>query len=115
MQILRQAFRTAAKTPWLSAVVIASLAIGIGTNTVVFSWLKGQVFEPLPAVTAPVWSLETKDDTGNYVSTSWLEYVDLRGMVASLNGIAAQRPRAFYLGNSERDARVYGEFVSANF
>jgi hypothetical protein len=37
MYQLRQAFRTVTKTPWLSAVVVASLAIGIGTNTVVFS------------------------------------------------------------------------------
>ena len=48
MHTLRHAFRTITKTPWLSAVVIASLAIGIGTNTVIFSWLKAQVFEPLP-------------------------------------------------------------------
>jgi predicted permease len=112
---LRHAFRTVTKTPWLSAVVILSLAIGIGTNTVIFSWLKAQIFEPLPGVTAPVWSLETKDDTGNYVSTSWLEYRDLREMVSSFQGIAVQRPRAFYLGDSERDARIFGEFVSENF
>lgn len=95
--------------------VILSLAIGIGANTVIFSWLKAQVFEPLPGVSAPVWSLETKDDSGNYVSTSWLEYRDLRQMTSSFEGIAAQRPRAFYLGDSERDARIFGEFVSENF
>ena len=115
MHTLRHALRTTVKTPWLSAVVVASLAIGIGANTVIFSWLKGQVFEPLPRVNAPVWSLETKDDTGNYVSTSWLEYRDLREMVTSFSAISAQRPRAFYLGHSERDPRVYGEFVSENF
>lgn len=115
MHTLRNAFRTTTRTPWLSAVVVLSLAIGIGTNTVIFSWLKAQVFEPLPGVTAPVWSLETKDDTGNYVSTSWLEYRDLRQMVSSFRGIAAQRPRAFYLGGSESEARVAGEFVSDNF
>ena len=69
----------------------------------------------MPRVDAPVWSLETKDDTGNYVSTSWLEYRDLREMVTSFSAISAQRPRAFYLGHSERDPRVYGEFVSENF
>ena len=113
--MLRHVFRTVTKTPWLSAVVVLSLAIGIGTNTVIFSWLKAQIFEPLPGVTAPVWSLETKDDTGNYVATSWLEYRDLREMVSSFKGIAVQRPRAFYLGDSERDARIFGEFVSENF
>jgi predicted permease len=115
MYTLRHAFRIAMKTPWLSAIVVLSLAVGIGTNTVIFSWLKGQIFEPLPAVNAAVWSLETKDDTGNYVSTSWLEYRDLLETVTSFNGIAAQRPRSFSLGNTERSSRVFGEFVTANF
>src|SRR4051812_41582268 len=115
MYTLRRTFRVVMKTPWLSAIVIVSLAIGIGTNTVIFSWLKGHVFEPLPAVNAPVWSLETKDDAGNYVSTSWLEYRDLVETVTSFNGIAAQRPRSFSLGSTERSARVFGEFVTANF
>ncbi|MDP9099785.1 MAG: ABC transporter permease [Verrucomicrobiota bacterium] len=115
MHTLRHAFRIALKTPWLSAIVVLSLAMGIGTNTVVFSWLKGQIFEPLPGVSAPVWSLETKDDTGNYVSTSWLEYRDLIDNVTSFDGIAAQGPRSFSLGNSERASRLFGEFVSANF
>ena len=35
--------RSLLKTPWLSAVIIASLAIGVGCNTVIFSWLKGAV------------------------------------------------------------------------
>src|SRR3954463_1516449 len=115
MHTLRHALRTATKTPWLSAVVIASLAIGIGANTVIFSWLKAQVLEPLPRVTAPVWSLETRDDTGDYVSTSWLEYRDLREMTSSFKAIAAQRPRSFSLGASESEARIFGEFVSENF
>src|SRR3954471_1551228 len=107
MSTLRHAFRTVTKTPWLSAIVVFSLAIGIATNTVVFSWLKHQVFEPLPRVTAPVWSLETKDDTGGYVSTSWLEYRDLRNIVSSFDGIAVQRPRSFSLGQSDNEARVF--------
>jgi predicted permease len=115
MNDFRQAFRTVTNAPWLSAVVVASLAIGISANTVIFSWLKGHIFEPLPGVTAPVWSLETKDDTGNYVSTSWLEYRDLREMLTLFPGIAAQRPRGFYLGESERDTRIFGQLVSENF
>ncbi len=115
MHTLRQALRIVTKTPWLSAVVIASLAIGISANTVIFSWLKAQVFEPLPRVSAPVWSLETTDDTGDYVSTSWLEYRDLRGTVSSFKAIAAQRPRSFSLGESENEARTFGGYVSENF
>lgn len=112
---MRLAVRTLLKTPWLSAVIIASLAIGIGSNTVVFSWLKSAVFQPLPTVTAPVWALETKDDTGGYVTTSWLEYRDLRELLPSFAHVTAQRPRAFYLGDSERESRVYGQAVSQDF
>ncbi len=95
MHTLRHAFRTVSKTPWLSAVVILSLAVGIGTNTVIFSWLKDQIFQPLPRVTAPVWSLETKDDTGDYVSTSWLEYGDLCATVTSFAGHRRATPARF--------------------
>src|SRR4051812_31756573 len=101
MLALRFAFRALNKTPWLTAVIVLSLAIGIGVNTVVFSWLKASVFNPLPGVDASVLLLETRDDTGNFVSTSWLEYRDLRGMLPSFEAIAAHRPRALYLGDSE--------------
>ncbi len=112
---LRSAFRNLAHAPYLSAVIILSLAGGIGANTVVFSWLKTAVLHPLPGVHGDVVALETKDDTGGYVSTSWLEYRDLQEMLPSFAAVAAHRPRAFYLGDSEREARVWGELVTANF
>ncbi len=112
---LRFAYRTLTKAPWLSLVVVLSLAIGIGANTVVFSWLKSSVLHPLPEVTAPVLLLETKDDTGNYVTTSWLEYQELPELLPSFRLIAAQRTRTLYLGDTTREARVFAELVSANF
>ncbi len=112
---LRSAFRALFKSPGLTLVVVLSLAVGIGANTVVFSWLKSSVFNPLPGVSAPVVLLETRDDTGNFVGTSWLEYKDLRAMLPSFEEVAAHRPRALYLGNSERESRVFAEYVSENF
>ncbi|MBI2515290.1 MAG: ABC transporter permease [Opitutae bacterium] len=113
---LRFLIRSLARTPFLTAVVILSLAVGIGANTVVFGWLRNAIVRPLPGADSPlVMSLEVKDDTGNWVSTSWREYQDLCAMVPSVAAISAQRPRSFYLGNTERDARAFGEFVSANF
>jgi len=111
----RHAYRYLAQTPFLTAVIILSLAIGVGTNTVVFSWLKAAVLNPLPGVTAPVQLLETKDDTGTYVTTSWLEYQDLGGLLPSFSSIAIQRMRVLNLGDTVREARVYAELVSSNF
>ena len=43
-------WRMLAAAPVLSTVVVASLAIGIGVNTAVFSWVQIFALAPLPAV-----------------------------------------------------------------
>ena len=50
MSDFRYALRSIRRMPGLAAVVILSLAIGIGVNTVVFSWIQLLVFNPLPGV-----------------------------------------------------------------
>ena len=47
---LRHAWRAMVRAPLLAAVVIVSLGVGIGVNTVVFSWIQALVFRPLPGV-----------------------------------------------------------------
>src|SRR5262245_25882490 len=116
MNPLRSIFRTLTRSPFLSAVIIGSLAIGIGANTVIFSWLRHVAFDPLPGTSGPgLMSLETIDDTGNYVSTSWLEYLDIRERVPSLAGIAVQRQRPVTLGAADAGERVSAQLVSGNF
>ncbi len=113
---LRSLFRNIARAPFLSAVIIGSLAVGVGVNTVIFSWLREVAFDPLPGTrSAGLVSLETLDDTGRYVSTSWLEYLDLRERVPSLPGIALQRNRPLTLGDATAGERVSAQMVSDNF
>ena len=47
---LRHALRTITRAPLLSAVIVLSLGIGIGVNTVVFAWLQSTIVHPLPGV-----------------------------------------------------------------
>src|SRR5262245_34438326 len=44
------ACRTLRKMPVLAVVVIASLGVGIGVNTAVFSWIQAVVLQPVPGV-----------------------------------------------------------------
>jgi putative ABC transport system permease protein len=76
---LIHAARSVLRSPTLSAVVVLSLGIGIGVNTVVFSWLQATVLHPLPAVSrsAALHSIEVRTQTGSYSGMSWLEYRDL--------------------------------------
>jgi hypothetical protein len=46
---LRHALRMIARMPGLATVVIVSLAIGIGVNTAIFSWIQGSSSSPSPA------------------------------------------------------------------
>src|ERR1700686_3898154 len=49
---LRNAVRTISRIPGLAAVIILSLAIGIGVNTTILSWIQLILLEPLPGVPA---------------------------------------------------------------
>jgi predicted permease len=52
-QDLRYALRLLVKRPGFSAAVILMLALGIGINTTVFSWVETLVLDPLPGVADP--------------------------------------------------------------
>ena len=114
---LRHALRTIARMPVVSAVVVVSLAIGIGVNTVVFSWIEARLLKPLPGVRdgASFQLIEARTDAGLYPGTSWLEYGDLREQLKSFDSIIAFRMAPLYVGNSGEVERVFGLLVSDNY
>ena len=48
MQQFRRTLKTLARSPGFSLVVILTLAVGIGANTMVFSIVDGTIFNPFP-------------------------------------------------------------------
>jgi predicted permease len=48
MRHVRLAFRTLFRTPWITAVAVLSLALGIGANTAIFSLTDQVLLKPLP-------------------------------------------------------------------
>jgi predicted permease len=114
---LRNAGRTIGRMPGLAAVIILSLAIGIGVNTTIFSWIQMILFQPLPAVSGASNFLlvEPRSETGGYPGASWLEYRDLQTQVPALRDIVASQMVPFNVGEPGKTERTHGQLVSGNY
>jgi hypothetical protein len=111
---VRHAARSIARMPLVAAVVAGSLAIGIGANAVVFSWMQSIVFKPLPAVpdSGGLVSIEPRKERDIYVGASWLEYRDLREGLHTFGQLFAFRMVPLYVGEPGRVERSNGLMVS---
>jgi predicted permease len=114
---LRNARRTISRMPGLAAVIIVSLAIGIGANTTVFSWIQTILFQPLPGVNGASRFLlvEPRSETGGYPGASWLEYRDLQTHISALRDLVAFQMVPFNVGERGQTERTFGQLVSGNY
>ena len=114
---LRNAARTISRMPALAAVIIFSLAIGIGVNTTIFSWIQMILFQPLPAVSGASNFLlvEPRSETSGYPGASWLEYRDLQSRLPALRDLIASQMVPFNVGAPGQTERTHGQLVSGNF
>ncbi len=85
-QDLRLAIRSAWRQRGFSAIVIATLALGTGANTAMFSVVRGVLLRPLPFV-APEALVRVQLAPAGSISEP--EFADLRRDVRSLDGVAA--------------------------
>src|SRR5690349_21827093 len=114
---LRHAARTILRMPGLATVVVVSLAIGIGVNAAIFSWMQGLVLKPIPGVrdAASFQLVEPRTDIGTHVGASWPEYRDLREQLRSFRALVAYKMVPFTVGEASRTVRTYGLLVSGNY
>jgi putative ABC transport system permease protein len=113
---VRYALRVLARSPSFSAVVILTLALGIGANTAIFSLLDATLLRPLPYAEADrIVALSEADREGKDLTVSWPDFVDWRSESGSFSAIAALGGSNFNLtGNGEAE-RLHGLRVSAAF
>jgi predicted permease len=114
---VRHAWRMIRRMPVLAVVVILSLAVGIGVNTAIFSWLQAVILRPLPGVAdaGRFHLVEPRAAGGGHPGASWLEYRDLRERLPALRDVLAFRMVPFNVGEAERTERTYGLLVSGNY
>jgi predicted permease len=114
---LRHGLRTLGARPGFAAVAILTLALGIGANAVIFSWIEATLLNPMPGVrdarslTAVHFTTASRDD----LSLSYPNYLDLRdAAVPGVAGVAAFSTGALGLRTADGAERVWGQVVSGN-
>jgi putative ABC transport system permease protein len=112
---LKFALRSLAKSPGFTGIAILTLALGIGANSGVFSFLSMMLVRPLPlpAVTDLVFIGEHSQQVPN-MSVSYPNYLDWRQRQKSFTALGTFRGQAFnYVGPAETE-RVSGAQFSAD-
>lgn len=114
----RLAVRLLWKRPLFTAVVVLTLAVGIGLNTAVFSVVQALLFRPLPGVEAPdrlvqIYRTFPGDDYGSLSIPDGFDIRD-RG-TSAFSGVATWTFATVSLTASDRPLTAMGQLVSANF
>jgi putative ABC transport system permease protein len=116
IQDLRFGARMLLKNPVFTLVVVITLALGIGANTAIFSWLKAIYLEPLPGVAEShrlVMLRSTWIKSGN--SPTWVSYPnykDYRDRNEVFSGLAAFNNITFNLVDGKgQPERIWGSLV----
>lgn len=114
---LRNAGRAVRRMPGLAAVIVLSLAVGIGVNATIFSWIQLILFQPLPGVsgTSNFLLVEPHSETGGYPGASWLEYRELQARLPALRELVASQMVPFNVGEPGHTERTFGQLVSGNY
>jgi predicted permease len=120
VQDLRYGIRTLAKNPAFSLIAMATLALGIGANTAMFSLLDQVVLRLLP-VSHPE-QLVIVRETGNHYGNSygpntisWPMFEDLRDNNQVFSGMFCRFPATVTISGGDRAAQIPAELVSGSY
>ena len=124
LQDLRIAARQFRKTPGFAIATMATLALGIGASTAIFSLVDGVMLRPLPFPQSSrlLW-LQQVDTSAGLTARgepagehlSYPDYVDWRAQTRSFSGLASYHRASMTLTGAGDAQQLSGVVVSSNF
>ncbi len=116
VQDLRYALRTLRKGPGFTAVAILTLALGIGANTAIFSFVDGILLKPLPYAAADrIVSVLEKPPGGGRNGISTLNFLDWQKDNTVFDLMAAQTGGSVTLSGVNEPVVLRSASVSAHY
>jgi predicted permease len=119
-QDLRYGARMLVKKPGFTLIAVLTLALSIGANTAIFTWLKAIFLQPLPgvAVSERLVTLHSvlSRSGDRAIPVSYPDYKDYRDRNEVFSGLAAFTLESFnLLDGAGQPERVWGSVVSGNY
>ena len=111
---LRYAVRALRKSPGFTAVAVATLALGIGANSAIFSVVNTVVFHALPYPHAErLVRVQEKTQSFGYMDISYPNFLDWAAQNTVFENQALVRPESFTLMGAGEPERIKGVKVSS--
>src|SRR3977135_2588382 len=116
LQDLKFGVRLLIKDRWFTAIAVIALALGIGVNATVFTFVNAVLIRGLP-ISEPdrVMVIGTRDNRGRDGSMSYLRFTDYRDAARTFSGLSAYSGSTMNVSDEGRaPERFQGPYISAN-
>ena len=118
-QDVAYACRTLRKSRGFTAVVVLTLALGIGANSAMFSIINAVLLRPLafpdPDRLVSLGGTDLRRASTGPTGVSWPDFVDWRARTTTLTGVSGYRSTDFTVGSGPSGQHLAGAVVSADF
>jgi predicted permease len=117
LQDVRYSLRVIAKAPGFAAIAILTLALGIGANTTIFSWINSALLNPVPGIASPreVVALTLSKPGDAPFALTYPDLEAVRDGQQSFTGITACDITPMSLTGKGKPERVWGMVATANY
>src|SRR2546425_5840352 len=115
---IRYGIRSLLKRPGSTVIAVVTLALGIGANAAIFSFVNGLLLRPLIGIERPdrLVGIYTSDySSGRYGTSSYPDYLDFRQQADAFGDLAAYESAVLNLSGSDTAERLQGLYVTSNY
>jgi predicted permease len=117
-QDVRYSLRLLAKSPAFTVIALLTLALGIGANTTIFSWINSTLLNPIPGVanTGALVAISLSENAQAPFPLTYPDFAHLREQTQSFSGLAGfSSTNTMNLTDSGKPERIWGTVASANY